>query len=85
LENEIMSNDIRGWAARGAKQPLEPFAYNGSLNVGPTMTSAMLDFAARHKITPQVERFPMSKVNDALEHLAAGKARYGVVLKPDFA
>ena len=61
LENEIMSNEIRGWVARGAKQPLEPFAYNGSLNGGPTMTSAMLDFAARHKITPQVERFPMSK------------------------
>jgi D-arabinose 1-dehydrogenase-like Zn-dependent alcohol dehydrogenase len=85
LENEIMSNDIRGWAARGAKQPLEPFAYNGSLNGAPATMFAMLEFAARHKITPQVEHFPMSKVNDALDHLAAGKARYRAVLKPDFA
>jgi alcohol/geraniol dehydrogenase (NADP+) len=44
----------------------------------------MLDFAARHNIAPQVEHFPMSKVNDALEHLAAGKARYRIVLDADF-
>lgn len=57
----------------------------GSLNGGPVTTCAMLEFAARHKITPRVEHFPMSKVNDALAHLAAGKARYRVVLQPDFA
>lgn len=45
----------------------------------------MLDFATRHKIAPQVEHFPMSKVNDALEHLANGKTRYRVVLDQDFA
>jgi alcohol/geraniol dehydrogenase (NADP+) len=58
---------------------------SGSLNGAPATMFAMLDFAARHKITPQVEHFPMSKVNDALEHLANGKARYRVVLDPDFA
>lgn len=42
----------------------------------------MLDFAARHQILPQVEHFPMSRVNDALEHLEAGQARYRVVLDP---
>ena len=41
----------------------------------------MLDFAARHQITPQVERFPLSQVNDALAHLHEGKARYRIVLK----
>ena len=46
---------------------------------------AMLAFAARHKITPQVEHFPMSRVNDAMEHLRAGKARYRIVLDADFA
>jgi uncharacterized zinc-type alcohol dehydrogenase-like protein len=46
--------------------------------------SRMLDFAARHKIAPQVERFPMSKVNDALAHLEAGKARYRIILDADF-
>jgi alcohol/geraniol dehydrogenase (NADP+) len=30
---------------------------------------AMLQFAARHNIAAQVEYFPMSKVNDALDHL----------------
>lgn len=41
---------------------------------------AMLDFAARHGIAPQTEHFPMSRVNDALDHLRAGKARYRIVL-----
>jgi alcohol/geraniol dehydrogenase (NADP+) len=44
----------------------------------------MLDFAARHKILPQVEHFPMSRVNDAIEHLRAGRARYRIVLDADF-
>ena len=41
---------------------------------------AMLGFAARHRIAPQTEHFPMSRVNDALDHLRAGKARYRIVL-----
>ncbi len=45
----------------------------------------MLEFAARHGIAPQTEHFPMSRINDALEHLRAGKARYRVVLDADFA
>lgn len=43
----------------------------------------MLDFAARHRIEPQTEFYPMSKANDALEHLVAGKARYRIVLEND--
>jgi uncharacterized zinc-type alcohol dehydrogenase-like protein len=53
---------------------------SGSPTGSPTMIAAMLDFAARHKIAPQVEHFPMNRVNDALAHLAAGKARYRIVL-----
>jgi len=45
---------------------------------------SMLEFAARHQIAPQIERFPMSRVNDAMEHLRAGKARYRIVLDADF-
>jgi uncharacterized zinc-type alcohol dehydrogenase-like protein len=45
---------------------------------------AMLEFAARHNIAAQVEQFPMSKVNDALDHLRSGKARYHIVLEADF-
>jgi uncharacterized zinc-type alcohol dehydrogenase-like protein len=44
----------------------------------------MLQFAARHQVMPQVERFPMSRVNEALAHLRSGKARYRVVLDADF-
>ena len=51
----------------------------------PTTTRTMLEFAARHRIAPATEEFPMSKVNDALDHLRAGKARYRIVLKNDFA
>jgi uncharacterized zinc-type alcohol dehydrogenase-like protein len=45
---------------------------------------AMLRFAARHHIAAQVEYFPMSKANDALDHLRNGKARYRIVLEADF-
>jgi len=44
----------------------------------------MLNFCTRHQIEPQIEIFPMSRVNDALEHLKAGKARYRIVLENDF-
>jgi uncharacterized zinc-type alcohol dehydrogenase-like protein len=49
-----------------------------------TMTR-MLEFCARHEIKARCERYPMSKVNDALERLRSGKARYRIVLDSDFA
>ena len=44
----------------------------------------MLDFAARHQIGPQTERFAMRDVNAAMDHLRAGNARYRIVLDADF-
>lgn len=44
----------------------------------------MLTFAARHKVTPQTEHYPMSKINEAFERLESGKARYRIVLDSDF-
>jgi uncharacterized zinc-type alcohol dehydrogenase-like protein len=44
----------------------------------------MLEFAARHRLAPQTEHFPMSQINDAFAHLAAGKARYRIILDADF-
>lgn len=56
----------------------------GSSPVGaPVVIRKMLDFAARHNIAPVNEHFPMSKVNDAFEHLRGGKARYRIVLDRD--
>jgi uncharacterized zinc-type alcohol dehydrogenase-like protein len=46
----------------------------------PATMATMLEFCARHQILPQVEMFPMSKVNEAVDHLRSGKARYRVVL-----
>jgi uncharacterized zinc-type alcohol dehydrogenase-like protein len=54
---------------------------SGSPTGSPVDIARMLAFAARHDIRPQVERFPMAKVNEALQHLAAGKARYRIVLE----
>lgn len=53
---------------------------SGSPLGSPRTTALMLDFAARHKIKPLTESFPMSQVNDALTRLESGKARYRVVL-----
>lgn len=50
----------------------------------PATMSRMLDFCVRHEIAPQIEIFKMSQVNDALEHLKVGKARYRIVLENDF-
>lgn len=52
----------------------------GSPLGSPAVTKQMLEFCARHQIAPQVERYPMSEVNAAIEHLRAGKARYRIVL-----
>jgi uncharacterized zinc-type alcohol dehydrogenase-like protein len=71
---------------------LEPIAVNsmdvimtqrsvsGTPNGSPATMQTMLEFAARHDISPQTEHFPMHRVNDALAHLKAGKARYRIVL-----
>jgi uncharacterized zinc-type alcohol dehydrogenase-like protein len=53
---------------------------SGSPNGAPLTSALMMEFAARHKISPQTEHFPMAEVNDAIAHLVAGKARYRVVL-----
>lgn len=50
----------------------------------PTTTWKMLEFAGRHQVAPQVEHYPMSQINEALDHVRAGKARYRVVLDADF-
>ncbi|MGC1550306.1 MAG: NAD(P)-dependent alcohol dehydrogenase [Rhodanobacter sp.] len=54
---------------------------SGSPTGSPIDIATMLAFAARHDIRPQVEMFPMNKVNEALAHLEAGNARYRIVLE----
>lgn len=59
-------------------------AVTGSSTGSPGQLRSLLRLASRTDIAPTVEYFPMSKINDALEHLRAGKAHYRIVLKADF-
>ena len=58
---------------------------SGSPTGSPVMIARMLEFAARHGVAPVIERFPMARANDAIDHLRAGRAHYRVVLEADFA
>jgi uncharacterized zinc-type alcohol dehydrogenase-like protein len=57
---------------------------SGSPTRSPVAIATMLDFAARHRVAPQTEHFPMSRINDDLARLESGKARYRIVLDADF-
>jgi uncharacterized zinc-type alcohol dehydrogenase-like protein len=49
--------------------------------VGSPQTIAdMLEFCRRHDIQPITEHFPFERINDAMQHLRDGKARYRIVL-----
>ena len=71
----------------GAKQVFPMIGGQKTLSASPLGSPAtvadMLDFCARHGIEPVTEVFPMSRINDAFEHLRAGKARYRLVLTAD--
>lgn len=54
---------------------------SGSPLGSPATVAQMLDFATRHQIEPIIEIFSFDQVNEALEHLRSGKARYRIVLK----
>jgi uncharacterized zinc-type alcohol dehydrogenase-like protein len=57
---------------------------SGSPTGPPVEIETMLDFASRHNIAPQTERFPMSQINEAFARLESGKARYRIVLDAGF-
>jgi alcohol/geraniol dehydrogenase (NADP+) len=51
-------------------------------NVGtPSEQRAMLEFAARHAIAAQTETYPVARIDDALDRVRQGTARYRVVLE----
>lgn len=54
---------------------------SGSPLGSPATIHTMLEFCARHSIAPITEVFPMDKVNEAVEHLHSGKARYRIILE----
>ncbi|MFK7909337.1 MAG: NAD(P)-dependent alcohol dehydrogenase [Akkermansiaceae bacterium] len=46
----------------------------------PATIEKMLHFANHHQIQPEVEMFPMSKINEGFDRLKSGQTRYRVVL-----
>jgi len=53
-------------------------------NIGGTREmSEMLEFAARHKIAPKVEVLPFGQINEALDKVRKGTARYRMVVTRD--
>lgn len=57
---------------------------SGSPVGSPATIATMLDFALRHDIKPVIETYPFDQVNEAMERLRSGQARYRIVLTPQF-
>jgi uncharacterized zinc-type alcohol dehydrogenase-like protein len=55
-------------------------AVTGSPTGSPHRLREMLDVAARHDVQAQIESFPMSKANDAIEKVKKSRVRYRAVL-----
>lgn len=58
---------------------------SGSSVGSPSNMIKMLEFAARHDIRPTIEMYPFGKVNEAIDRLRSGNARYRVVLAREVA
>lgn len=54
---------------------------SGSPVGSPATIAQMLEFAKRHRIAPVIETFRFDAVNDAIDRLRSGKARYRIVLE----
>ena len=54
---------------------------SGSPVGSPSTIKTMLDFVVKNNIRPQAEYYTFDQVNEAIQHVAGGKARYRVILK----
>ena len=54
---------------------------SGSPVGSPATIATMLDFAIQHDVKPVIEKFKFDQVNEALDHLRNGNAKYRVVLE----
>jgi uncharacterized zinc-type alcohol dehydrogenase-like protein len=50
----------------------------------PVLVRKMLEFCQRHKIETMIEKFPLSRANEALERVEKGDVRFRAVLINDF-
>jgi uncharacterized zinc-type alcohol dehydrogenase-like protein len=59
-------------------------SYDGEFTATPSPQRRLgSSFQPIYNIKPQVERLPMSKINEAFSHLKAGDAHYRIVLSND--
>lgn len=56
---------------------------SGTATGSPDVVRTMMEFCDRHGIETITETFPMSRINEAFDHLRSGKARYRIVLEND--
>ena len=67
------------------KFPAFPMLAEKSVSGGqfgsPSDTAVMLAFTARHGIKPVLERYPLSRINEAVNRVREGKARFRAVLE----
>ncbi len=68
--------------------PLIPLIFGqksvvGSVVGGRRFMQEMLDFAAINQIKPMIQTMPLSQVNEAMDLVLAGKARYRIVLESE--
>lgn len=54
---------------------------SGTAVGSPSTIEKMLDFANQHNVKPVIEKFKFDQVNEALDHLKSGKAKYRIVLE----
>lgn len=54
---------------------------SGTAVGSPATIATMLNFARQHDVKPIIEKFTFDQVNEALDHLRSGKAKYRIVLE----
>ncbi len=54
---------------------------SGTAVGSPATIATMLDFANQHDVKPVIEKFKFDQVNEAMDHLRSGKAKYRIVLE----
>jgi D-arabinose 1-dehydrogenase-like Zn-dependent alcohol dehydrogenase len=60
---------------------LKQITLSGSIIGSPSEVQEMLEFAAKTGVKPWIQKYPMSKVNEAIADFRAGKPRYRIVLE----
>ena len=70
--NILISSEIKLYAERKLVE--------GSVHGGMKEIQEMIDFAAKHKISAEIEIIPINYINTAMDRLAMGDVKYRFVI-----